>query len=67
LCGPYRRWHHEHRFVRHEDGTEVSDQVEHSVCGGSIVNTLLVAPEACGKIFAYRSGVLPELLASKGA
>jgi len=34
--GPYRVWHHEHRFAERDGGTEVHDQVRYAVCGGAL-------------------------------
>jgi ligand-binding SRPBCC domain-containing protein len=57
--GPYRRWHHEHRFEVHDGGTGVNDRVEYSVWGGSIVNALLVQRDI-RKIFEFRRQKLAE-------
>jgi ligand-binding SRPBCC domain-containing protein len=57
--GPYRRWRHEHRFKVHDGGTEVSDRVEYSVWGGSIINALLVEPDV-RNIFEFRRQKLAE-------
>lgn len=58
--GPYRLWKHEHRFTEIDEGTEVVDHVDYAVWGGSLVNSLLVAPDVRG-IFEYRSRVLTDL------
>jgi len=60
LRGPYRLWHHEHRFEACGNGTDVIDEVEYSVWGGAIANRLGVARDI-EKIFAYRSARLWEL------
>jgi ligand-binding SRPBCC domain-containing protein len=57
--GPYRKWIHEHRFVSHNGGTTIVDNVHYSVPGGALVNRLLVAPDL-RKIFEYRKRVLLE-------
>lgn len=60
IRGPYRLWHHEHRFEERENGTNVIDEVEYAVWGGAIANRLGVARDI-EKIFAYRSARLREL------
>lgn len=60
LRGPYRLWHHDHRFEAHENGTNVIDEVDYAVWGGAIANRLGVARDI-DKIFAYRSARLREL------
>ncbi len=60
LRGPYRLWHHEHRFEEHENGTNVIDEVDYAVWAGVIANRLGVARDI-EKIFAYRSARLREL------
>ena len=62
LSGPYRFWHHEHRFAQNTNGTEISDRVDYAVFGGSIINSLFVEPDM-RKIFAYRTKRLNELFA----
>ncbi len=51
--GPYRLWHHEHRFCERGNGTLVADHVLYSVWGGSLVNRLFVARDV-RRIFNYR-------------
>ena len=60
LRGPYRMWHHEHRFTEVEGGTRVEDRVKYAVLGGSLVNKLFVAPDV-RRIFDYRTQRLREL------
>jgi ligand-binding SRPBCC domain-containing protein len=60
LRGPYRLWHHEHRFEVGENGTKVIDEVDYAVGGGAIANHLGVARDI-EKIFAFRSARLREL------
>jgi ligand-binding SRPBCC domain-containing protein len=64
LRGPYRLWKHQHTFVERDGGTDVSDHVDYAVWGGSLVNSLLVAPDV-KKIFEYRRSKLEELLVNK--
>jgi ligand-binding SRPBCC domain-containing protein len=61
LSGPYRKWHHEHRFTETANGTDVADSIDCAVLGGSIINSLFVEPDVC-KIFTYRTQRLNELL-----
>jgi ligand-binding SRPBCC domain-containing protein len=64
--GPYRKWKHEHRFVERDGGTDVTDHVDYAVLGGSLINSLLVAPDV-RKIFAYRTRVLTDLFPARNA
>lgn len=59
--GPYRYWHHEHRFEETPDGTVCHDRVQYAVLGGAVVHRLLVRRDV-ETIFAYRQRVLAELL-----
>jgi ligand-binding SRPBCC domain-containing protein len=61
LRGPYRLWEHRHDFRERDGGTDVSDHVDYAVWGGSLVNSLLVAPDV-KRIFEYRRSKLDELL-----
>lgn len=58
--GPYRRWHHEHRFEATDGGTLCWDTVDYEVFGGRLINALFVRPDI-EKIFAYRQRKLREL------
>ena len=60
LRGPYRLWHHEHRFEARDGGTLVLDEVRYAVWGGSLVKRLGVARDVA-TIFAYRRDRLVEL------
>lgn len=60
LRGPYRMWHHEHRFSEENGGTLVTDEVQYRVPGGRLVNRLFVAPDL-RKIFSYRTQKLQEI------
>jgi ligand-binding SRPBCC domain-containing protein len=63
--GPYRMWHHEHRFEPQNGGTLVIDAVNYQVPGGSlfgpVIHRLMVQPDV-ERIFAYRRQRLEELL-----
>jgi ligand-binding SRPBCC domain-containing protein len=58
--GPYRLWHHEHRFEAKDGGTRVIDRVEYAVPGGILgawIQRLFVSRDV-KKIFDYRTQVL---------
>jgi len=61
--GPYRFWHHQHRFREVEGGVEVYDLVHyllfHDQLAG-LVNRLFVAPRL-KRIFDFRSAALTKL------
>ncbi len=59
--GPYRRWHHEHRFEMCEGGTRVIDTVEYRAPLGWLTHRLLVDRDV-RRIFAYRQEALPRIL-----
>jgi len=63
LRGPYRLWHHEHRFEEVEGGTNVIDEVEYAVWGGALAVNLGVRRDV-ERIFAYRSERLAEIFGS---
>lgn len=63
--GPYRRWHHTHRFEPGGEGTTVIDEVDYAVWGGSLVDRLLVRGDV-ERIFAYRRATLERELAAPG-
>jgi ligand-binding SRPBCC domain-containing protein len=58
--GPYRRWHHEHRFEEKDDGTLCIDTVDYAVLGGALIETLFVRRDV-ERIFAFRQTKLQEL------
>jgi ligand-binding SRPBCC domain-containing protein len=60
LRGPYRLWHHEHRFEEVDGGTMVVDDVEYAVWGGALAVNLGVRRDV-ERIFAYRSERLAEI------
>lgn len=65
--GPYRFWHHQHRFREVEGGVEVYDLVNylliHDQLAG-LVNRLFVAPRL-RRMFDFRSTALKELFPNK--
>lgn len=61
LKGPYRYWIHHHQFEPIGCRTVVRDTVLYACIGGSLVNSLFVAPDL-RKIFRYRQERLRSLL-----
>jgi len=60
LRGPYRLWHHEHRFEERNGGTDVIDVVEYAVWGGAIAVNLGVRRDI-QRIFDFRRARLVEI------
>ena len=63
VVGPYRWWHHEHRFESTPQGTRVLDAVEYAVPGGAMIERLLVRPDL-ERIFAFRHQQLLEIFST---
>lgn len=64
--GPYRLWHHEHRFQSIPEGVEIEDVISYQLPYGLIgkaINVLKVKKDL-EKIFAYRKTKLIELFGS---
>jgi ligand-binding SRPBCC domain-containing protein len=64
LRGPYRLWHHEHRFVERDGGTSVIDEVTYAVWGGELAVRLGVRRDIA-RIFDYRRDRLRALFVEK--
>jgi uncharacterized protein len=63
LKGPYKLWHHEHRFVAEGNGTRIIDEVQYQLpfgVFGSIAHSLKVRKDV-ETIFAYRTEVVKRL------
>lgn len=58
--GPYRLWHHEHRFTEAGGRTLVRDHVRYAVPGGLLTDRLFVRRDV-QRIFAYRQQKLAKL------
>lgn len=61
--GPYRFWHHQHRFREVNGGVEVFDLVHYLLPYDQLtgfINTIFVAPRL-RKIFDYRTAALTKL------
>lgn len=64
--GPYKLWHHEHRFAAEENGTRITDEVHYLLpfgVFGSIAHTLKVKRDV-ETIFAYRTEAVSRLFAA---
>jgi ligand-binding SRPBCC domain-containing protein len=63
LKGPYKLWHHEHRFTAEGNGTRIIDEVHYELPFGflgSIAHRLKVRKDV-ETIFAYRTEVVGRL------
>jgi uncharacterized protein len=63
LKGPYKLWHHEHRFVAEGNGTRIIDEVHYLLpfgVFGSIAHSLKVKKDV-ETIFNYRTEVVRRL------
>ena len=61
--GPYRWWHHEHRFEDLGNSTSVIDEVEYAPLGGRMVHALFVKRDL-DRIFDFRQQTLAAVFAS---
>ena len=64
--GPYRWWHHEHRFEKAEGGTRVIDEVDYASPLWWIMHPLIVRRDV-ERIFDFRAGALQRELNRAGA
>ncbi len=63
LKGPYKLWHHEHRFVAEGNGTRIIDEVQYELplgVFGSIAHSLKVKKDV-ETIFNYRTEAVRRL------
>ncbi len=63
LKGPYRLWHHEHRFVAEGAGTRILDEVQYELpfgAVGAVAHRLRVKKDVEG-IFAYRRAAVERV------
>jgi len=58
--GPYRLWHHEHRFEEEGEDTVMEDRVTYAVWGGALFDRLFVRRDV-QRIFAYREETIAGL------
>jgi len=63
--GPYRVWHHTHRFWAYQGGTVVEDSVRYALPAIPLISRLVqpLVDRDIASIFAYRNRVLPACLA----
>jgi len=67
--GPYRFWHHQHRFIANANGVSVEDIIHYAVKGGplgQLLNRVLVRPKL-NEIFEFRRRTLTTLFNSSTA
>ncbi len=62
LRGPYRLWHHTHRFEASKGGTLCIDDVSYYPLGGPLIHALFVKRDV-KRIFEYRAAKMKELFA----
>lgn len=62
IRGPYRWWHHEHRFEDLGDSTRVIDEVEYACHGGRLVHSFFVKRDL-ERIFEFRQKSLEAIFA----
>lgn len=60
IKGPYRQWHHEHRFEAVDGRTRVTDIVHYRVPVGALVHWLFVGRDV-RRIFEYRIQALDNI------
>jgi ligand-binding SRPBCC domain-containing protein len=68
LRGPYRRWHHMHRFTAVAGGTQMVDEVDYELpCGllGPVAQALFVR-STLDRIFDYRRDRVAGMFSGKG-
>ena len=66
VIGPYSKWHHEHKFIEKDKGTEIIDKIKYSLPFGYIgqlVHILFVKRDL-EKKFNYRKKIINQI--SKG-
>ncbi|MBI1368313.1 MAG: CDP-paratose 2-epimerase [Planctomycetes bacterium] len=61
--GPYHQWVHRHRFIEHDGGTRLEDDVDYRSPGGRLLHALFIKRDLT-KIFAYRSRVIADHFAN---
>jgi ligand-binding SRPBCC domain-containing protein len=68
LTGPYRRWHHEHRFEEAPGGTWVSDHVDYEMPWGPLgrIAHALAVQRSLKQIFDFRAAKMSELFGALG-
>ena len=64
LRGPYKLWHHTHRFEEKDGGTLCIDEVRYAPRGGALINALFVRRDVT-QIFEYRRQRLEQLFGKR--
>jgi ligand-binding SRPBCC domain-containing protein len=64
ICGPYRRWQHEHVLEEAAGGTLCRDVVGYQVLGGRLIDAIFVRSDL-RKIFYFRQCKMDELFTSR--
>ncbi len=64
LRGPYRLWHHTHRFAPHPQGTLVSDRVRYAIPLGPLgrLAHLAFVHRDLERVFGFRQAAITRLL-----
>ena len=68
LKGPYKLWHHEHRFIAEGNGTRITDEVQYLLpfgVLGTIAHAIKVKNDV-NTIFAYRTEAVNRLFGTPG-
>ena len=65
--GPYRFWHHQHRFIEQTDGIEMQDTVHYALKFGWLGQILhnMVIRSKLNDIFDYRHAALEAIFGSR--
>lgn len=60
--GPYKFWHHQHRFIETSSGIEIHDLVHYSIPFGMIGKIIhrIIIKKKLNRIFQYRRKILEE-------
>lgn len=61
--GPYKFWHHQHKFREIEGGTEIVDEIHYKLpfgILGTLINRLFVRKKL-QRIFLFRKNILSEI------
>ena len=69
LKGPFKSWHHTHKFKQVDGGVEISDRVIYSIPMGIIGRVLhfIWIKRDLEKIFSHRKKVIEDILVNKNS
>jgi ligand-binding SRPBCC domain-containing protein len=64
--GPYRLWHHQHHFIKTDEGIKMRDRVDYALPAGMLGRLIhyLFVKKKLEKIFKYRKTRIDELFKS---